>query len=120
VLAGGVASSWLVQAVIIGFGLHLLGDIVTTEGIPLFYPIGPNFKIPILGSTDHFRERAAGIACGLIAFAFLVVTVFMPGWKAQQATAAPAQPAAVVQSVEHKATSAKHEISKHLPHIHGS
>src|ERR1039458_3166062 len=66
VLAGGMSTAWLTEAVIIGFGLHLLGDVVTTEGIPPLFPIGGNVKIPILGSTDHFREKSAGIICGLI------------------------------------------------------
>jgi membrane-bound metal-dependent hydrolase YbcI (DUF457 family) len=105
VLAGGADTSWLTQAVIIGFGLHLVGDIVTTEGIPFFYPFGPNFKIPILGSTDHFRERWAGRICGLIAFALLVSTVFLPGWHAQQSQAtAQAATAPVAQAAARPAT----------------
>jgi len=83
VLAAGPDPTWMVHAIIIGFGLHLLGDIVTTEGIPLFYPFGPNLAIPILGSTDHFRERTAGILCGLVAFYLLAANVFMPAWTAQ-------------------------------------
>lgn len=93
VLAGGPYFTWVFQAVVIGFGLHLVGDIVTTEGVPLFYPIGPNFAIPILGSTDHFRERTAGILCGLIAFYLLLTTVFLPAWSAQLKASHPSDPA---------------------------
>jgi hypothetical protein len=104
VLAGGVDTSWLTQAVIIGFGLHLLGDIVTTEGIPLFYPLGKNLAVPILGSTDHFRERTAGIVCGLAAFVLLVSTVFLPSWDAQRAAVTAAKPAASAQAQRAPAT----------------
>jgi len=92
-LAAGHSHSWLLVAVSLGYALHMLGDIVTTEGIPLFFPIGPNFAFPIIGSCDHWREKATGAACGLIAFYLLVKMVFIPGWAAQnKVTTNPATP----------------------------
>jgi membrane-bound metal-dependent hydrolase YbcI (DUF457 family) len=51
---------WLPWAVAFGVIGHIAGDILTTEGVPIIYPILPHFvvKLPILGSTDHWREHA--------------------------------------------------------------
>ena len=103
VLFAGADHTWLLGAVIIGYGLHLLGDIITTEGIPLFAPIGGNLAIPIIGSTDHWREESAGIACGVVAAYLLVTMVFMPAWQAQVARAHPtATPITVVAPALHQ------------------
>ena len=88
VLAAGPGYAWITQAVVIGYGLHLVGDIITTEGIPILYPLPPNIRIPIIGTTDQWRERSAGILCGLVAFVLLVSTVFLPAWHAETAKAA--------------------------------
>jgi len=116
VLATGDNYSWLAAAIDVGFGLHLLGDIITTEGIPLFYPLGRNFAFPIIGSTDHWRERGVGALCGLVAFYLLVVTVFLPGWHAQtsHATAATAvsAPALVAPAQASTAAPAGSEITR--------
>lgn len=84
-LVAGHEHSWLVMAVGAGYGLHLLGDVITTEGIPPLYPFGPQVSVPIIGTVGHWRERMAGGLCGLVAFYLLVTMVFMPGWRAQQA-----------------------------------
>jgi membrane-bound metal-dependent hydrolase YbcI (DUF457 family) len=101
VLAAGTDYTWLLQAVIIGFGLHLVGDIVTTEGIPPFFPLPPNIAIPIIGKVGGPVEQGTGALCGLIAFYFLVATVFLPGWdaqiKARGAATAPAPAPAITQ-----------------------
>jgi membrane-bound metal-dependent hydrolase YbcI (DUF457 family) len=90
VLATGDSYGWITGAAFIGYGLHLLGDIVTTEGIPPFYPLGHRVALPLIGTTDHWRERGAGIACGFVAFYLMVVMVFLPGWSAQASTHTPA------------------------------
>lgn len=50
---------WLPYAV--GFGVigHILGDILTTEGVPIAYPLAKKFvvKVPLLGTTDGPREH---------------------------------------------------------------
>ena len=90
---GGYA--WLIGAVVIGYGLHLLGDIVTTEGLVPFYPLSKkHVGFPIIGTTDQWRERGTGALCGLVAFYLLLTMVFIPGWKAQ-AAASQAQHAAL-------------------------
>ena len=83
VLATGNDFGWMVQAIFLGYFLHLVGDIVTTEGIPPFFPLPPNIAVPVIGSTDHWREKGTGIACGFIAFYLIVTTVFIPGWNAE-------------------------------------
>lgn len=104
VLAAGTDYTWLIQAVIIGFGLHLLGDIITTEGIPPFYPLPPNIAIPVIGRVGGPVEQGVGALCGFVAFYLLVATVFLPGWHAQvQASKAmPHKPShSLIYDVEH-------------------
>jgi hypothetical protein len=83
-LAAGHEHSWLFVAVSSGYALHLLGDVITVEGIPPFFPFGPQVRVPIIGAVGHWRERAAGALCGLVAFYLLVTMVFLPGWQEQQ------------------------------------
>jgi membrane-bound metal-dependent hydrolase YbcI (DUF457 family) len=98
-IAGGLAimaapvGPWMVAAVGIGYGLHLLGDLVTTEGIPPFYPLGGNVAVPVIGSTDQWRERTAGSVSGLVAFYLFVSMVFIPTWNTQNAAADSQRPA---------------------------
>ena len=82
-LAGGHEHSWLLVAVSSGYALHMVGDIITTEGIPPFFPFGPQMSFPIIGSVGHWRERLAGALCGFLAFYLLVKMVFLPGWHQQ-------------------------------------
>jgi membrane-bound metal-dependent hydrolase YbcI (DUF457 family) len=98
VLAAGPHYTWITDAVVIGFGLHLLGDIVTTEGIPPLYPIGRRVAFPIIGPTDRWRERTTGALCGVAAAYLLVTTVFLPAWHAQIASTHPPVQASVDRS----------------------
>jgi membrane-bound metal-dependent hydrolase YbcI (DUF457 family) len=106
VLAAGPGYGWLASAVIIGYGLHLVGDIVTTEGIPPFYPLRrKNTAFPVIGSTDRWRERGVGAACGFVAFYLLVTMVFLPAWRAQTVSiraSAPAQSQAHVSAARNR------------------
>lgn len=101
-IAAGHEYSWLLVAVSLGYALHLLGDVITTEGIPPFWPVGPNIAFPIIGSCDGWRERAAGALCGLVAFYLAVSMIFLPGWHSQVKafTAPPATLAAPRAEVE--------------------
>jgi membrane-bound metal-dependent hydrolase YbcI (DUF457 family) len=83
-LAAGHDHAWLLVAVSSGYALHLVGDVITVEGIPPLYPLGPQVRVPIIGAVGHWRERCAGAACGLVAFYLLVTMVFLPGWQEQQ------------------------------------
>lgn len=60
--------TWLPFGVGAGVIGHIIGDILTTEGVPILYPLFPRFvvKIPILGHTDGAREHV---------FAFLLMPV---------------------------------------------
>ncbi len=50
----------------VGVALHLLGDLVTTEWLRPLLPLSRrSAAVPVIGSTDHWRERAAGAVCGL-------------------------------------------------------
>ena len=82
-LAAGHEHSWLLVALSSGYALHMVGDIITTEGIPPFFPFGPQMSFPIIGSVGHWRERLAGALCGFLAFYLLVKMVFLPGWHQQ-------------------------------------
>lgn len=56
---------WLPWAVGVGVIGHILGDILTTEGVPVLYPLLPKLVIrfPILGSTDSAREHGFAWVC---------------------------------------------------------
>lgn len=50
---------WLPYAVGGGVVGHILGDILTVEGVPIFFPLLPRLyiKVPVLGRTDSAREH---------------------------------------------------------------
>ncbi|WP_162802110.1 metal-dependent hydrolase [Ornithinimicrobium murale] len=62
---GGDGLWWLPFAVGAGIIGHVLGDILTTEGVPVLYPLFPKLvvKFPILGSTDSAREHGFAWVC---------------------------------------------------------
>lgn len=71
----------------VGVALHLLGDLVTTEGLRPLLPLSRrSVAVPVIGSSDHWRERAAGAVCGLRAAYLLAVHVFLPARNSQQGT----------------------------------
>lgn len=69
---------WLPTAVLVGYLTHLIGDLVTTDGLPLLWPLpitppravrhipglnriwlpGGNVAVPLLGNAGSIRERA--------------------------------------------------------------
>lgn len=69
---------WLPWAV--GFGVigHIVGDILTVEGVPILYPLAKSFvvRLPLLGRTDSAREHGAlfllGPAIAWVAFATIL------------------------------------------------
>ncbi len=52
---------WLVGLVGAGWAVHLLGDYLTRGGIPLLYPRGSGFALPIFGSTGSGLETAFAV-----------------------------------------------------------
>lgn len=82
-------SMWVPHAIVLGFVLHLIGDIITIGGLPLLWPWNPKppkalqngvfrmlwmpngyFSIPILGKTGSVREW-------LLASAVTIYTVYV-------------------------------------------
>lgn len=64
---------WLWLAAGLGAFVHLLGDAITPEGVPFFYPLRSRFSIPIIAHTGNIMERV--IISPLLTFA-LVYLVF--------------------------------------------
>ncbi|HID7483750.1 TPA: metal-dependent hydrolase [Morganella morganii] len=57
------------QAVIVGYLSHLAGDMLTTAGIPLLWPVRWRFCIPLLGSSGNKRaERSVALIVLLASF----------------------------------------------------
>lgn len=48
---------WLVPVIGLGCALHIIGDMLTPQGAPLFYPIKARFKVPLIRSTGDFTEQ---------------------------------------------------------------
>jgi membrane-bound metal-dependent hydrolase YbcI (DUF457 family) len=51
------------RAIIVGYAAHLLGDLLTGNGIPLLWPLVRRRQgLPIFGLTGGWREHAAVVA----------------------------------------------------------
>jgi hypothetical protein len=76
---------WLPIAAATGTFLHLVGDMLTKEGVPLLWPVPLRLAVPVLGHTESARETVLG--CGLsLAILYLgYVSLLAP--MAQQAPA---------------------------------
>ena len=56
-LAPGDAG-WFPVAVGVGVVAHIIGDILTTQGVPVLYPFSSvNVRVPILGNAGSMREH---------------------------------------------------------------
>lgn len=53
-----------VNGFLIGYGSHLLGDMFTPRGIPLFYPLGSYYRIPILCNLGIATQIMLVLAMG--------------------------------------------------------
>lgn len=67
---------WLPWAVGMGVIWHIAGDILTTEGVPILYPLAKRFvvKVPVLGHTNSPREHTFALLL-LLAFAWMALAV---------------------------------------------
>ena len=75
---GAGAGIWVMQghfntpllpiAVTFGYLVHLCGDMLTSDGVPLFWPVAKHFRAPLLGHTGSTRETvlATAMLCGLV------------------------------------------------------
>lgn len=65
----GGTVTWLPWAVGIGVIGHIIGDIITTAGVPVLFPLLPKFKlrVPLLGDTGSQRESIFAWLCGVTA-----------------------------------------------------
>lgn len=71
--------AWLAFAVAFGHLLHLVGDVLTPEGVPPLWPVSKvRISIPIVGHTGDWRENVIAGACGLLACFILASSVFIP------------------------------------------
>lgn len=85
------ANGWLPLCVTLGYAIHLLGDMLTTGGVPLLWPFRVNppkavanaplasrlwqrngyFAVPVLGNTGSGVEAIVGFALGAYVFIIL-------------------------------------------------
>lgn len=65
--------AWLPWAAAAGVVMHLVGDIVTVEGVPLLWPLKWRQKLPLLGHTESLREQLTGavLSFGVLALVWL-------------------------------------------------
>lgn len=68
VMQGHFNASLLPIAVTFGYLVHLCGDMLTQDGVPLFWPIARHFRLPILGHTGSGRESVLFVVmlCALV------------------------------------------------------
>lgn len=65
-------------ALAIGVATHLLGDVLTQEGVPLLWPNSHHTALPLLGHTDSLRERLLAPALALAALLATVALLAPP------------------------------------------
>lgn len=56
---------WLPWSVAAGVAMHLVGDVLTAEGVPLFWPLPGRVAVPLVGHTQSFRETVLGLSLSL-------------------------------------------------------
>lgn len=69
--------NWFVAAVVVGYVIHIVGDALTTEGVPLLWPVSDtHFKVPIIGDTGSPVEGFVVVASviGAVVVAYPAVT----------------------------------------------
>lgn len=59
--------TWLVVAIATGCVFHIIGDMLTPQGVPLLYPFSQkSLSIPVIGHTGDWREKIIAGAAGLL------------------------------------------------------
>ena len=71
----GRVDRWMPGAMLVGYGSHLLGDLVTVEGVPLLWPLsGRRQRVALIGATGRRREHLVCLGAGALG-AYLAVTL---------------------------------------------
>lgn len=70
--------AWLPVAAGAGVALHLVGDMLTAQGVPLLWPLQLRPAAPLLGHTDSVREQLVGACLSLALVALAWVQIFRP------------------------------------------
>lgn len=79
VMATQGGGSWLAEAIALGCLLHILADAVTTEGIPIMWPLSrEKVSFPIVGNTGGLREKLVAGGAGLLTVWVYGATVVAP------------------------------------------
>lgn len=82
---------WLPLSVGMGCAIHILGDVLTTQGCPLLWPLRPkplvetplwakngHFAVPVLGTAGSWREWVLVVAMNAY-LACIIAETFAPG-----------------------------------------
>ncbi len=63
----GHVHRWMPVAVLVGYGTHLLCDLVTVEGVPLLWPLSVRrHQLALIGGTDDWREHLLCLGAGAL------------------------------------------------------
>lgn len=65
---------WLPACAAAGVLMHLVGDFLTREGVPLLWPFKFRFAFPVIGHTQSTREMIVG---GCLSVAVVVLAFFV-------------------------------------------
>lgn len=72
------AGGWITAAVAVGLCSHIVGDMMTPEGVKLLWPASSaRLGLPVF-TTGGLIERVVGVAL-LVVFVWLAATSFVPG-----------------------------------------
>lgn len=55
----------------VGAGLHLVGDYLTPEGVPILFPFGRNYRAPIYAQTNSIGEHIISYGSLVLALIFV-------------------------------------------------
>lgn len=97
IVAVAPGEEWIPWAVGFGCLLHLLGDVVTPEGVPVLWLPGrrfPRVSVPLVGHCGDWRENAIAGLAGLACCWLMLSAVFLPVYRSPapaQAKPAPAK-----------------------------
>ena len=69
---------WLGLAGFMGSVIHLIGDSLTPEGVPWFYPARWRFAIPIISHTGNFVERLVVGPLMIVGIVWMIWVIYSP------------------------------------------